>query len=88
MSINTKAERTVPFIIEERGNSCDFYTVPKVVKGDGGFAPDPMIKYYVIYNRTKDLWTCTCRYYTFKGQDCSHILGAKLKREKNERSSP
>jgi hypothetical protein len=82
MSINTKAEKTVPFIIEEKGNSCDFYTVPKLIKGDEGFAPDPKIFYSVIYNRTKDLWTCSCRFFTFKGTDCSHILGSKLKREK------
>jgi hypothetical protein len=83
MSINEKAKRTVPFIVEEQGNSCDFYTVPKLIKGDGGFAPDPNVSYMVIHNITKNMWTCTCRFFTFKGTDCSHILASKMKR--NER---
>lgn len=81
MSMNEKAKRTVPFIIEEKGNSCDFYTVPKLIKVEGGFAPDPKVIYNVCYNMTKYLWTCTCRYYTFKAADCSHIIASKMKRD-------
>lgn len=38
----------------------------------------------VMYDKTKDSWSCDCRFFALKLQDCSHITACKLfLRDKN-----
>ena len=32
----------------------------------------------VMYDKTKDCWSCDCRFYALKLKDCSHIIACKL----------
>ena len=32
----------------------------------------------IMYDKTKDSWSCDCRFYALKLKDCSHIIACKL----------
>jgi hypothetical protein len=40
----------------------------------------------VMYDKSKDNWSCDCRYYALKLKDCSHILACKLFMEEEDAS--
>lgn len=35
-------------------------------------------KYSVMYNKPKDLWSCTCKWSSLKKTHCAHILAVHL----------
>ena len=35
-------------------------------------------KHSVLYNKKKDMFTCTCRWYTLKATPCAHIIAVNM----------
>ncbi len=50
------------------------YETPKVM----AFTVGERWKYSVIYNKLKEIFTCTCKWYTLKATPCAHIIAVNL----------
>ncbi|MAF89200.1 MAG: hypothetical protein CL963_01675 [Euryarchaeota archaeon] len=68
-----KASRISSEIIAEiETENTAYYRVPGTEKS-----------HEVVLNKRKDMWSCDCRYFTMRGNYCSHILASQKKREKD-----